>query len=199
MASCLLGNFLILRNHFIFRCIKNLLLAKNHTKCLWWRECASKMVIVLFLLFAWFCIHVLISLPNKLPFVTNVLLFMAIEVVLINKLTIIGFNLRLFEINMSIPHFLSLILHNDFTVTLLLLTYANVFLTTSKTSVRWGISVYAFFFQLAIGLALRWNGVLTDHGWNIVIESVMIVLVMAYTLLMGTLFQRMSSKEGWIR
>jgi hypothetical protein len=174
-------------------------LAKNHTKCVKWKECTSKMVIVLFLLLVWFCIHVLISLPYKLPLVTNVLLFMALEVVLINKLTIIGFNLRLFVINMSIPHFLSLILHNDFTVTFLLLTYANVFLTTSKASVRWGISLYAFLFQQAIGFALRWNGVLTDNGWNIVMESVMIVLVMAYTLLMGTLFQRMSSKEGWIR
>jgi hypothetical protein len=100
---------------------------------------------------------------------------------------------------MSIPHFLSLVLHNDFTVTSLLLTYANVFLTTSKACVCWGISLYVFFFQQALGLALRWNGVLTDNGWNIVLESVMIVLVLAYTLLMGTLFQRMSSREGWIR
>ncbi|MFC5651167.1 hypothetical protein ACFPYJ_19055 [Paenibacillus solisilvae] len=157
------------------------------------------MVIVIFLLFAWFCIHVLISLPCKLPFVTNVLLIMTIEIVLINKLTIIGFNLRLFEINMRVPQFLSLILHNDFTVTFILLTFANVFLTTSKASVRLGITAYTFFLQQVTGLALRWNGVLTDNGWNIVMESVMIVLVMAYTLLMGALFKRMSSKEGWIR
>jgi hypothetical protein len=48
-------------------------------------------------------------------------------------------------------------------------------------------------------MLLRWNHVLTDTGWNSAMESVMIVIVMAYTLLMGSLFQRMASKEGWIR
>lgn len=157
-------------------------------------------MVVIFLLFAWFCIHVMVSLQNKLPLAANFLLFMAIEVILTNKLTIIGFNLGLFLINTkSIPHFLSLILHNDLTVTFVLLTFANVFLTTSKAGIRWGISLYTFLFQLFTGAALRWNGVLTDNGWNFVMESVMIVVIMTYTLLMGRLFQRMASKEGWIR
>lgn len=158
------------------------------------------MVVVIFLLFAWFSIHVMAALPNKLPLVVNFLLFMAIEVILTNKLTIIGLNLKLFRINTtSIPHFLSMILHNDFTVTFVILTFANVFLTTSKAGIRWGISIYTFLFQLFLGMLLRWNHVLTDTGWNSAMESVMIVIVMAYTLLMGSLFQRMASKEGWIR
>lgn len=158
------------------------------------------MVVVIFLLFAWFSIHIMVSLSNKLPLAVNFLLFMAIEVVLTNKLTIIGFDLGLFLINTkSIPHFLSMILHNDLTVTFVLLTFANVFLTTSKAGIRWGISIYTFLIQLFTGAALRWNGVLTDNGWNFVMESVMIVVVMIYTLLMGSLFQRMASKEGWIR
>lgn len=160
------------------------------------------MVVVIFILLAWFCmfIFVLISQQNKLPLVANVLLFIAIEFVLTNKLTIVSFNLRLFEINTkSIPHFLSLILHNDFTVTFVLLTFANVFLTTSKARVRWGISVYAFCLQLFTGSVLRWNGVLTDNGWNLIMESLMIIFLMGYTLLMGRIFQHMASKEGWVR
>lgn len=164
-----------------------------------YREGNLKMVVVIFILFAWFCTLVLISLPRKLPLIVNILLFIAIEFVLTNKLTIIGFNLRLFVINNSIPHFLSLILHNDFTVTFVLLTFTNVFLMTSKAGVRWGISVYTFFFQIFIGAALRWYSVLTDNGWNFLIESVMILSVMGYTLLMGRIFQHMASKEGWVR
>ncbi|KRE92141.1 hypothetical protein ASG89_33680 [Paenibacillus sp. Soil766] len=142
----------------------------------------------------------MVCLPNKLPLSINLLLFMSIEVILTNKLTIVGFDLGLFQINTkSIPHFLSMILHNDSTVTFILLTFANVFLTTSKVGVRWGISVYTFLFQLFIGMMLRWNHVLTDNGWNMVLESVMIIVVMSYTLLVGTFFQRMASKEGWIR
>ncbi len=54
-------------------------------------------MVVIFLLFAWFSIHVMAALPYKLPLVVNFLLFMAIEVILTNKLTIIGLNLKLFE------------------------------------------------------------------------------------------------------
>ena len=79
-------------------------------------------------LVAWFCIHILVALPYKLPLVVNFLLFMAIEIILTNKLTIIGFNLNLFRINTtSIPHFLSLILHNDFTLLLSFLPLPTYF------------------------------------------------------------------------
>ncbi|RTE09399.1 hypothetical protein EJQ19_12430 [Paenibacillus whitsoniae] len=151
-------------------------------------------------MFAWYCILLQITLPSKLPLFVNLLLFMAIEVILTNKLTIIGYNLGLFQINTkSIPHFLSMILHNDLTVTFVLLTFANVFLTTTKVSIRWAISVYAFLFQLLIGAMLRWNYVLIDTGWNFGMESIMILVVMIYTLLLGYLFQRMAYKEGWVR
>ncbi|UJF36513.1 hypothetical protein [Paenibacillus hexagrammi] len=155
---------------------------------------------VLYFFFAWFCIHTLTGLPNKLPLVVNCLLFMVIEVVLTNKLTILGFNLKLFQINsQSIPHFLSMILHNDFTITFVLMTFVNVFLTTSRAGVRWAISLYAFLAQLFLGSTLRWNHVLDNRGWTLGMESVMIVCVMVYALLLGYLFQRMTSKEGWTR
>lgn len=157
------------------------------------------MVVVIFTLFAWFCIQVLISLTRKLPLVVNFLLFMAIEVVLTNKLTLSGFNLKLFKINTSTPHFIALILHNDFTVTFVLLAFANVFLTAPKVGVWISISLYTFLFQLFIGYALRWNHVLIDKDWSFIKESMMIIFLMAYTLLCGKLFQRMASKEGWIR
>ncbi|AFH62961.1 hypothetical protein B2K_19985 [Paenibacillus mucilaginosus K02] len=157
-------------------------------------------VLVVFLSLAWFCIYVWIKLPRKLPLAANFLLFMAIEAVLTNKLTIIGFNLRLFRINTwSIPHFLSMILHNDFTITFVLLTFANVYLHTNKAGVRWAISVYTFGMQCFLGAALRWNHVLIDHGWGTTRESMMILSVMTYTLLMGKLFQRMALREGWLR
>lgn len=164
-----------------------------------WEGWALPMVVVIFVLFAWFCIHVLILLSRKLPLVVNFLLFMAIEAVLINKLTISYYNLKLFKVNTSTPHFIALILHNDFTVTFVLLTFANVFLTTPKTGVRIGISSYTFLLQILLGFELRWNHVLTNINWNFLQESLMILILMAFTLFCGRIFQRMASKEGWIR
>ncbi|MBD0384199.1 hypothetical protein [Paenibacillus sedimenti] len=157
------------------------------------------MVVVVFVLFAWFCIHVLFSLPHKLPLAANFLLFMAIEIMLTNKLTIIGYDLKLFIMNQSIPYFISLIIHNDLTIPFILLAFANAFLTTRNAHVRWGISVYAVVLQFATGYALRWNNVLTENGWNFFCETVMIILLMAYTLLAGKIFQWMATKEGWVR
>ncbi|SFE89255.1 hypothetical protein SAMN05216378_4482 [Paenibacillus catalpae] len=157
------------------------------------------LVIVIFILYAWFCIQVLLNLRYKLPLAANFLLFMAVEVILTNKLTISGYNLKLFEINKDIPHFIALILDNDFTVTFILLAFANVFLTSPKTSIRIGITVYAFLLQLLLGMELSWNHVLIYKNWSYLNESLMILLVMAYTLLWGKIFQRMASKEGWIR
>ncbi|SDL98024.1 hypothetical protein [Paenibacillus jilunlii] len=158
------------------------------------------MVVVIFLLLAWFCIAVMVSLPNKLPLAANFLLVMVIEVIVTNKLTVLTYNLKLIQINTSsIPRYLSMILENDVFVTFVLLTFANVFLTASKASTRWGISVYTFLVQMFVGAMLRWNSVLIYTGWNLFMEAVMIIALMIYTLLMGRLFQRMVSKEGWIR
>ncbi len=158
------------------------------------------MVVVIFFLFAWFCIGVMVSLPNKLPLAANFLLVMVIEIILTNKLTVLTYNLKLIQINTnSIPHFMSMTMHNDITVAFVLLTFANVFLTASKASIRWGIGVYAFLFQMFVGAMLRWNSVLIYTGWNFVMEAVMIIVLMIITLLTGRLFQRLVSKEGWTR
>jgi hypothetical protein len=123
----------------------------------------------------------MVSLPNKLPLVVNFLLVMVIEIILTNKLTILTYNLKLFQMNTSsIPHFLSMMLQNDITVSFVLLTFANVFLTTSKASIRWGISVYVFLLQMFIGAMLRWNSVLIDTGWNFAMEAVMTAALMIY-------------------
>jgi len=158
------------------------------------------MVLVLFLVFAWLCIYVFAALPRKLPLAVNLMLFMAIDVILTNKLTIVGFNLKLFRINTaSVPHFLSLIVHNDFTVTFVLLIFANVFLTTTSANIRWAIALGAFLFQAFIGSMLRWTGALADRGWSLAMESATIAAVMLFTLLAGMLFRHMAAKEGWVR
>lgn len=157
------------------------------------------MVVVLFICLAWISILNFIGLFRKLPLVVNSLLFMAIDIVLTNKLTIIGFNLRSFQLNTGILHFIALILHNDFIVTFVLLTFANVFLTTQKIAVRIGITLYAFFVQILLGLALRWNDVLIDKDWNFFKESIMILFLMLFTLALGRIFQRMARNEGWVR
>ena len=52
------------------------------------------MVAVIFVLLAWFGVFVFLALPKKLPLAVNLLLFMAIDIIMTNKLTIVGYEDR---------------------------------------------------------------------------------------------------------
>ena len=158
------------------------------------------MVAVIFVLLAWFGVFVFLALPKKLPLAVNLLLFMAIDIIMTNKLTIVGYDLGLFRINTaSVPHFLSLILHNDFTVPFALLAFVNAWLTTGSRAVRRTVAAAAFLYQLLVGALLRRTGVLYDDRWNYAAESAMILAVMLCVLALGWTFRRMAAREGWVR
>lgn len=139
------------------------------------------MVLVTSLIFVWFSIHVLAGLPKKLPLVVNVLLYMLLAIVDINKLTLITDVWDLFIIRNNVPAFLSVICYRDFTFSLTLLTFANVYFTTSKSLTKIGISLYTFLFLFFGALSLRWTGALIDLHWNAFYEAVCLLVMMLVT------------------
>ncbi|MBD2870008.1 hypothetical protein [Paenibacillus arenilitoris] len=157
------------------------------------------MIVVYFVVMAWISIHILLSVPRRLPLAVNLLLFLAIEVVLTNKLSYVAFTLGLFQINTDAPHFIALILHNDFTITFILLALVNGFWTTDRFRARVVFVIYGIGAQLLTAYALRISDVLTDIRWSILMEVITVIGLSVYTLLLGWVFQAMASKEGWVR
>lgn len=153
------------------------------------------LILVICLLFVWFSIHIFAFLPTKLPVITNVLLYMLLAIVDINKLTILSDTLGVFHLSKKVPEFLSVILHRDFTFSITLLTFANVYLTTLKRSIKIGISLYTFSFILCTGQFLRFNGAVTYEGWNIFYEYLLIIVLMLITYWFGRLFIHLQQKE----
>ncbi|MDQ0872556.1 FlaA1/EpsC-like NDP-sugar epimerase [Paenibacillus sp. V4I3] len=153
------------------------------------------MILVICLLFVWFSILIFAVLPNKLSVITNVLLYMLLAIVDINKLTILSDTLGLFQLSKKVPEFLSVILHRDFTFSITLLTFANVYLTTLKRSIKIGISLYTFTFLLCTGQFLSLNGAITYVKWNIFYECLLIVSLMIFTYWAGRLFIHLKQKE----
>ncbi|MDQ0903336.1 MULTISPECIES: hypothetical protein [unclassified Paenibacillus] len=153
------------------------------------------MILVICLLFVWFSIHIFAFLPNKLSVITNVLLYMFLAVVDINKLTILSDTIGVFQLSKKVPEFLSMILHRDFTFSLTLLTFANVYLTTLKRRTKIGISLYTFSFILCTGQFLRLNGAVTYVKWNIFYECLIIVSLMILTYWFGRLLIHLMQKE----
>jgi hypothetical protein len=153
------------------------------------------LILVICLLFVWFSIHIFAFLPNKLSVITNVLLYMLLAIVDINKLTILNDTLGVFQLSKKVPEFLSIIVHRDFTFSITLLTFANVYLTTLKRSTKIGISLYTFSFILGTGQFLRLNGAVTYERWNVFYECLLIVSLMILTYWFGRLLIRLKQKE----
>ncbi len=153
------------------------------------------MILVICLIFVWFSIHIFAFLPNKLSVITNVLLYMLLAIVDINKLTILSDTVGVFHLSKKVPEFLSMILHRDFTFSITLLTFANVYLTTLKRSTKVGISLYTFSFLLGTGQFLRFNGALTYERWNIFYECLLIISLMIITYWFGRLLIHLMQRE----
>lgn len=153
------------------------------------------MILVICLLFVWFSIHIFAFLPNKLSIITNVLLYMLLAIVDINKLTILSDTLGVFQLSKKVPDFLSIILHRDFTFSITLLIFANVYLTTLKRSTKIGISLYTFTFLLCTGQFLSFSGAITYVRWNIFYESLLIVSLMIVTYWFGRLLIYLQRRE----
>lgn len=157
------------------------------------------MVLVLFILMAWVCVLSFVYLKPKLPFAVNALLFMAIEAVLTNKLTLISFNQHWFIMNQDPPLFMALILHNDLTVPFLLLIFVNLVLLRQGARLRLLAGAGTFLLLIGLGSLLRWTGVLKDLKWTWWMEAGMNLLLMGYVILIGWGLLRMARREGLTR
>ncbi|MDD9270579.1 hypothetical protein ACFPES_26340 [Paenibacillus sp. GCM10023248] len=146
-------------------------------------------------MFVWLSIHVLAGLPNKLPLVFNVLLYMLLSIVDINKLTFMSDVWDLFLISNEVPAHLSVIGYRDFTFSLTLLAYANVFFTAVKPLTKLGISLYTFLFLYLSASALRWTGAITDLSWNGFYETACLAIMMLLTYGFSRLLLRLMRKE----
>ncbi|KRE46220.1 hypothetical protein ASG85_30250 [Paenibacillus sp. Soil724D2] len=153
------------------------------------------MILVICLFFVWFSIFIFAFLPTKLSVITNVLLYMFLAVVDINKLTILSDTIGVFQLSKKVPEFLSMIIHRDFTFSLTLITFANVYLTTLKRSTKIGISLYTFSFLLGTSQFLRFHGVLTYKRWNIFYECLLLISLMIITYWFGRLLIHLMQRE----
>lgn len=147
------------------------------------------MIVVIALMLVWLSIHVLAALPCKLPLPVNVLLYMLLSIIVINKFTVLGFKYRMYEMSQEIPDFIATVLHRDFTFTLSLLIFANAFIGAKRRSSKLWISIATFSFIFITGQFLRMEEAITYKSWNLFYESILVVslMVIAYLLARGLL------------
>jgi hypothetical protein len=154
------------------------------------------MLLTIYLILAWFTLQVLLSLPRKLPVSANVLLYLAISIIDINKLTIISVKYHLIEINTKLPYFLTVIVHRDIIFTLSFLIFANVYTTSSSNGVKWFVMFFTFGFQLLTLSALRYFGAITLNGWNIYCDMITVSLLMLIAVVCAKWLQSHTGKVG---
>ncbi|TLS50978.1 hypothetical protein FE782_18215 [Paenibacillus antri] len=153
------------------------------------------MPLVVVLLQMWVAIHALASLPDKLPLKVNVLLYMAVAVIDINKFTLLSFTYKLYTVDMKVPEFLAAVLHRDVTFSLAMLAFANAVLTADTRPRKTVATLAVFSYLLATGYSLRWMGVIRDIHWNLALEIALIAAIMGATYLLGAGLMKLWKKE----
>ncbi|WP_309121936.1 hypothetical protein [Paenibacillus sp.] len=153
------------------------------------------MPLVVVLLQMWVVIHGLASLPDKLPLKVNVLLYMAVAVIDINKFTLLSFTYKFYTVDTKVPEFLAAVLHRDVTFSLVMLAFANAFLTAGTRRGKAIAAIAAFSYLLATGYSLRWMGVIRDVRWNFLLECATIAAIMGATVLLAAGLLKIWEKE----
>ncbi|WP_407869861.1 hypothetical protein [Paenibacillus sp. P36] len=156
---------------------------------------SSALVLVYFLVLAWYCLHVLVTLPKKLPLMTNVLLYMLLSIIDINRMTLFSVSLHFYHFSKQIPEFLSVVLYRDFIYCFTLLTFANVYLTASRFLTKVLISLYSFLFLLMCCFILKWTGSIITLTWNAYYDSITLLIMLVVTYGLGRWLLHFTRKE----
>lgn len=135
------------------------------------------MLLLTVILLAWLLIHALALLPRKLSAAANVLLYIVLSIIDINKLALLSFRYRVYEIDERVSHFLAVMLYRDTVFTLALLLFANVAATDRTAGGRLAAAAACFAFLLGTGMLLRAEGAIQDRNWNLGYESLTIAIL----------------------
>ncbi|HZG55733.1 hypothetical protein [Paenibacillus sp.] len=139
------------------------------------------MALVASLLFVLLTALALAALPRKLPLRTNIILYMALSIVIINKFTLLTYSYRLYTVSEHPVKFLAAVLQRDFTVTLGMLVFANAFFTETRLARRLGAAAGVLLLLVATGQVLLRLDVFQYRLWNIGYEVLTIAAMMAVT------------------
>jgi len=154
------------------------------------------MPLVVALFWLWLSLHVLAALPRKLPLQVNLVLYLALSVIVINKFTILGFKLKLYTYNTSVPDFLAAVVNRDFTMTLTLIAFANACIAAATPRGRWLAIAFFLAFLIAACQSLRWTGVVEDRHWNAYYDALLNMVMMTIAYGLARLFRHLWNKEA---
>ncbi|MDQ1912145.1 hypothetical protein RAC89_17300 [Paenibacillus sp. GD4] len=141
------------------------------------------MELTIYTILSWYTLQLMMALPRKLPLAVNVLTYMILSIVDINKFTYCTHTLQFVRISHEIPKFLSVILHRDIIFTLSLLIFANVVLTARSAKIKWGMTLYTFVFCIADLILMRSLGIIETEMRIIFCNMAIILILMGLSLL----------------
>jgi hypothetical protein len=158
-------------------------------------EVVIRIALTFYIVVAWFSVLCFACLPRRMPAAINVLLYCGLAIIDVNKITVLGYRLKLYEISKEVPGFLSVVINRDVIFSFAMLAFVNVYLTAETKKIKIIATVCTFFFVFSISQALRMFHVVTDKKWGIPQEIILISALMIISLLLGWLFKSMAAKE----
>ncbi|WP_274361354.1 hypothetical protein [Paenibacillus thermotolerans] len=154
------------------------------------------MVLPIFVAGAWLTLLCFSCLPKKLPAAANVLLYLSLSIIDINRLTIFISLLNINDYSKKIPEFLSFILYRNIILTMALIAFTNVFLTSDSNKKKIVAALISYLFLILTSRLLRALHVLKDIHWNMALDLLLFGVYMAVSIGLGWFFMNKASKEG---
>ncbi|MFD2611684.1 hypothetical protein [Paenibacillus gansuensis] len=155
------------------------------------------MVLVYSFLVAWFSLMLVICAPKKLPVITNVLAYLILSILDINKLALLAYYWEKVKINTGLAEFWSVILFRNGTFTLALIAFINVWLTAQRSSVRWGYAIFTYAFIMFSCQLLHWFDALSYNSFGVWFDYTCLLLLLILSVWIGKLCVYLVKKGGY--
>jgi hypothetical protein len=157
------------------------------------------MVLACYVIVAWLSVMVLVCLPRKLSAVSNVLLYMTLSIVDINKFTLLTYRFRLIEVKRDAASYITTVIYRDVVFSFALMIFANIWLTAPKGRARALAAAAVFLYLFTVSLSLRWTHVYTYRKWGVPQEALMIGSLMVIVLWLGKWVRFLDRSEVHLR
>ncbi|PLR98734.1 hypothetical protein [Bacillus sp. T33-2] len=146
--------------------------------------------------FSWFSVMILCVLPRKLPLIINSVLYLLIEFILINKLSLITYKYKLLAMSPDISKFIGVILHRDIIFPFLLLFAANVLFTSvNMRNVILAIICSVVYISFTSYMLHRFS-MLIYLDWQFAYDVVIVVIMHLIVFIFAFVLQRQINKRA---
>ncbi|KAB2330644.1 hypothetical protein [Bacillus mesophilum] len=143
------------------------------------------MELIIMCVIAWFTVAIFIFLPYKMSVAANILTYLMIAVVDINKISFLAYHYQCIKISSDTIRFISFIVYRDIIFSFLLLILVNIWFAYDHKWIRFLSAVSILGTISILRAVLSSLSIFTYEHWSYIQELIMDVVMLFLTVLIA--------------